>query len=97
MAVSEWGKSRDDNNFDVIAAQSHSLFRWILYRFLAVFGEAAVFAMLPVLVLRQEMLAAEMLLLYLSPALFLLTGSELFGVYFSQEHIATLVYALERV
>lgn len=93
IAVSEWGKSRADDNFDMIAAQSRSLFQWVLYRFMAVFMEAAAFsisAMLLVSILRQEMPVSEMLLLYLPPALFLSTVSVLFGVCFSQEHIATL-------
>lgn len=93
IAVSEWGKSRADDNFDIIAAQSRSLFRWVLHRFMAVFMEAAAFsisAMLLVWVLRQEMPVSEMLLLYLPPALFLSTVSVLFGVCFSHEHIATL-------
>lgn len=46
--------------------------------------------MLIVSVLGQEMQVSEMLLLYLSPAFFLSTISVLFGVCFSQEHIATL-------
>ena len=93
IAASEWGRSRTDDYFAIIAAQSRSLFRWVLYRFLAVFLEAAAFAlmvMLIVSVLGQEMQVSEMLLLYLSPAFFLSTISVLFGVCFSQEHIATL-------
>ena len=65
----------------------------MLFRSLAVFLEAAAFAlmvMLIVSVLGQEMQVSEMLLLYLSPAFFLSTISVLFGVCFSQEHIATL-------
>ena len=93
IAVSEWGKSRADDNFDMIAAQSRSLFQWVLYRFMAVFMEAAVFAVsaMPLVsVLRQEMPMSEMLLLYLPPALFLSAVSVLFGICFSQEHVATL-------
>lgn len=94
IAVSEWGKSRADDNFDVIAAQSRSLFLWVLHRSMAVFMEAAAFAltaMLLVSVLRREMPVSEMLLLYLSPAFFLSTVSVLVGLCFSREHIATLL------
>ena len=97
IAVSEGGKIRADDNFDIIAAQSRSLFRWVLFRFMAVFLETAAFAlaaMLLVSVLRQEMPVSEMLLLYISPALFLSTVSVLFGVCFSREHIATLFCGL---
>lgn len=93
IAVSEWGKMKADDNYDIIAAQSHSLFQWVLYRFLAIFAEVAVFAlsaMFLVAALRQEMPVLEMCLLYLSPAFFLSTISVLFGMCFSQEHIATL-------
>lgn len=93
MAVSEWGKSRADNNFDIIVAQSQSLFQWVLYRFTAVFMEAvvaALFTMLLVSVQQREMPVSEMCLLYFSPALFLSTVSVFGGMCFSQEHIATL-------
>ena len=32
VAVGEWGKTRADSNYDLIAAQSSSLFRWVLLR-----------------------------------------------------------------
>lgn len=93
IAVSEWGKIKTDDNFEMIAAQSRSLFQWILYRAIVIFAEVAVFAlaaMVLVSALRQEMPVSEMLLRYLSPAFFLSTVSVLFGICFSQEHIATL-------
>ena len=93
IAVSEWGKIRADDNFDVIAAQSRSLFQWVLYRFITIFSETAIFAtasMFLVSVLRREMPVMEMFLVYFSPAFFLSTLSALFGVLFSQEHVATL-------
>ncbi len=42
IAASEWGRSRTDDNFAIIAAQSRSLFRWVLYRFLAVLDRKSV-------------------------------------------------------
>lgn len=93
IAVSEWVKIRADDNFDIIAAQSASLFQWILYRFIAVFALVAMFSLLSmflVSVLRHELPVLQMFLLYFSPAFFLSTISVLFGVFFSQEHIATL-------
>jgi len=94
IAVGEWGKSRADGNFDLIAAQSVSRFRWIACRFAAVFAETAVFAVaaMPVVAaLRREMPVAEMLLLYFPPAFFLSTLSILFGLCFAREHMATLL------
>ena len=44
IAVGEWGKMKTDDAFDIIAAQSPSIFPWILRRFTAVFGEVTVFA-----------------------------------------------------
>ena len=35
MAASEWGKTRADRNFPVIAAQSPSMFSWVFLRWLA--------------------------------------------------------------
>lgn len=32
IAVGEWGKTRADSNFDIIAAQSSSLFHWEIGR-----------------------------------------------------------------
>ncbi len=93
VAVSEWGRTKADDNFDVIAAQSRSFFLWVFYRFIAVFAEAVVFAlaaMVLVSALRKEMPVSEMFLLYASPAFFLSTVSMLFGVCFSREHTATL-------
>ena len=93
IAVSEWGRFKSDDNFDIIAAQCRSLSAWIFYRFIAVFGEAAGFAfsaMLLVFAARQEMPLWEMAFLYFPPAFFLSTVSVLFGVCLSQEHAATL-------
>ena len=46
IAVGEWGKTRADSNFDIIAAQGKSLFRWILLRYGITFGISSVFAVL---------------------------------------------------
>lgn len=94
IAVGEWGRIRADENFDLIAAQSVSLFRWVACRFAAVFAETAVFAvaaMLAVSALREEMPVTEMLLLYFPPAFFLSALSVLFGLCCAREHMATLL------
>ena len=37
IAVGEWGKTRSDENFDIIAAQGFSLFKWVITRFWIIF------------------------------------------------------------
>ena len=44
MVVGEWGRTRADSNFDIIAAQSKSLFCWVLGRYILIFGVSSVFA-----------------------------------------------------
>ena len=44
IAVGEWGKTRADDNYEVIKAQGKSLFAWVLSRFLAVFITVSLFA-----------------------------------------------------
>lgn len=94
IMVSEWGRFRADAAFELIAAQSRSLFWWVVRRFAAMFMEAAVFALSAMMLaaaLREEMpTVSDMFLLYLSPAFFLSTVGCLFGMCFSREHVATL-------
>lgn len=93
IGVSEWGRTRADDNYDIIAAQSSSVFRWVLCRFIAVFAEGSMFALISMVLvsaLRRDMTVPEMLLLYISPAFFLSTVSVLFGLCISREHISTL-------
>ena len=97
IAVGEWGKLRADENYQVIAAQSPSLFRWIFFRFLAAFTESSLFAlpaMAAAFLLRREMPLSEMLLLYLPPAFLLSTICVLLGMFLSQEHMAALFCGL---
>ena len=94
IAVGEWGKTRADNNFDIIAAQSRSLFRWVLLRYVVTFGISslfAVFCMLFSCVFRYELPLWELLLIYFPPALFLSSLCALLGIHYTAEHIATLI------
>ena len=43
VSVGEWARTRADGNFDLIAAQSRSLFAWALKRSAAVFGTVSFF------------------------------------------------------
>jgi len=94
IAVGEWGRTRSDTNFDIIAAQSNSLFKWVAIRFWTVFLTGSLFAFISmaiVLFIRSEMAIWEMALIYLPPAFFLSTLCALCGISFSGEHIATLI------
>lgn len=94
IVVGEWGKTRADSNFDVIAAQSKSLFIWVLLRYMIAFAIAglfAVFSMAGASVVRYEMPIWESIVLYFPPAFFLSSLCSLLGIMCRQEHIAALV------
>lgn len=93
IAVGEWGKTRADTNFDIIAAQSKSLFQWVLFRYVTVFGLSSAFAVLCMTgssMIRYELPMWELLVMYLSPAFFLSSLCALLGILYAQEHAATL-------
>lgn len=94
IAVGEWGKIRSDSNFNIIAAQSKSLFKWVVLRFATIFFIGSVFSLISMMIvfyIRHEMVFGEMILLYFPSAFFLSTICVLCGICFSQEHIATLI------
>ena len=93
IAVGEWGKTRADSNFDMIAAQSNSLFHWVLLRYVITFGLSSLFAIFCMMLssaFRYELPLWELLIIYLPPAFFLSSLCALFGIYYTGEHIATL-------
>lgn len=93
IAVGEWGKTRADSNFDIIAAQSGSLFRWVLLRYVITFGISSIFAVFCMVfssAFRYELPLWELLIIYFPPAFFLSSLCALFGIYYTGEHIATL-------
>ena len=94
IAVGEWGKTRADENYDVIVAQSKSLFGWVITRYVAITGTVCVFAVVAltaVTLIRGEMPIWEVFFIYFPTAFFLSSISSFVGVCHSQEHIATLV------
>lgn len=94
IAIGEWGKTKADDNYDVIAAQSKSVFRWVTLRYIAIMGMVSLFAVVGLIAasfIRNEMPVWELLLTYFPTALCLSSLSLLIGVRYSQEHIATLV------
>ncbi|MDE7404877.1 MAG: hypothetical protein K2M81_07215, partial [Lachnospiraceae bacterium] len=94
IVVGEWGKTRADTNFDIVAAQSSSLFRWVLLRYTITFGISsafAVFCMMFSSAFRYELPLWELLVIYFSPTFFLSSLCALLGIHYAGEHIATLV------
>lgn len=94
IAVGEWGRTRTDTNFDMIAAQSNSIFKWVFIRFWTVFLTVTMFALISMAIvffIRYETAIWEMILLYFPPAFFLSTVCVLCGISFSMEHSATLI------
>jgi hypothetical protein len=94
LSVGEWGRTRADGNYDIIAAQGRSLFVWATLRFTAVFTTISLYAVLCMVIvsyMRNEMPLWEMFLMYLSPAIFLSTLAVLLNLHLKQEHISTLV------
>ncbi len=86
-------RSRADSNFDMIAAQSNSLFHWVLLRYVITFGISSLFAVFCMVFsssFRYELPLWELLIIYFPPAFFLSSLCALFGIYYTGEHIATL-------
>lgn len=94
IVVGEWGKTRADSNFDIVAAQSKSLFRWVLIRYVIAFGISSIFAVFCMVissVFRYEFPLWELLVVYF-PTTFLLSSlCALLGICCTQEHVATLI------
>lgn len=93
-AVGEWGKTRADSNFDIIAAQSKDLFRWVLLRYVITFGISSLFAVFCMLfssAFRYELPLWELLAIYFPPTLFLSSLCALLGIHYTEEHAAALV------
>lgn len=94
IAVGEWGKTRADSNFEIIAAQSKSLFCWVLLRYVITIGISSVFAVSCMLfssAFRYELLLWELFVIYFPPTLFLSSLCTLLGLHCTREHVATLI------
>lgn len=92
VSAGEWGKTRADSNFDMIAAQCGSLFHWVLLRYVVTFGISGVFAVFCMVfssVFRYELPFWELLIVYFPPAFFLSSLCALFGIHCTGEHAAT--------
>lgn len=97
IAIGEWGKIRADANYDVIAAQGKSLFRWVLMRYLTVWNICSLSAlggMAAVFFIRREMTVGELICIYFPTAFLLSSLAVLTGLVHVREHTATLVCGL---
>lgn len=94
IVVGEWGKTRADSNFDIVAAQSKSLFRWVIFRYVIAFGMSSAFAVFCMVIssaFRYEFPLWELLVIYFPTTFFLSSLCALLGICCTQEHAATLI------
>jgi hypothetical protein len=94
IAVSEWVKTRSDPMFEVILAQTGSIFGWVLARYLfvyAVTGVFAVFGMLASSLAGTAMKPVEILFVYLPTSFFLSSVGILCSLLSRSAHVAATV------
>ena len=97
IAVGEWGKTRADANYEVIAAQCGSLFAWVVKRWLAVWCLLCLFIIPNLAVcwfIRRESPLWELFILYFPTAFLLSTLAALAGLLRTEEHTASLACGL---
>lgn len=93
IGAGEWGRTKSDDNCEVIAAQSRSVVGWFAIRYAAVAGVVSLFAaagMVMVWMIRREMPLAELMLAYFPTAFLLSSLSALFGLFSEKEHVASM-------
>lgn len=91
IAVTEWGKIRTDPIFDVAAAQSRSLFLWVVIRFAFVFfivSGIASFGIWGAQVLREEASYGHLMWVYATTALFFASFGTLVSLLSRVEHLS---------
>lgn len=97
IMVGECVKTRSDPMFEVIEAQSASLFQWILARCLYVFSSVGIFAAAAMLVPQTSKSAApfgELLFVFLPTSFFLSSLGILCSLFTKNAHAATAVCAI---
>lgn len=94
VVIGEWCKTRTDPIFEVIAAQSKSLFCWIVRRFLLLFGLVSIFAfagMAGIILLKPNMSFGNLAITFLPTAFFLSSLCVLISVITRAQHIPTMI------
>jgi hypothetical protein len=93
IAVGEWGKTRSDPAFDIISAQTKSLFTWATAKYVYVYGVTCLFAvvgMLLVLCIKGDSSFVEIFFAYAATSFVLTSLCELFLLESKKEHMATM-------
>lgn len=94
VVVGEWCKTRTDPMFEVIAAQGKSLFRWIVCKFLLLFGLVSIFAlvgMVGVMFLKANMSFGDLVITFFPTSFFLASLCVLISVTTRVQHIPTMI------
>lgn len=93
IMIGEWCKTRTDPMFDVISAQGHSLFGWLVRRFVLLFGLAIVFAfvgMIGVSSIRQGNSIFDMICAFVPTAFVLSSACVFISLLSDIPHIPTM-------
>lgn len=94
VVVSEWCKIRTDPMFEVIAAQSKSLFYWIVRRFLLLLGLVSIFAltgMVCITLLKPNISFVDLVITFFPTSFFLASLCVLISVTTKVQHIPTMI------
>ena len=97
IVIGEWCKTRTDPMFEVISAQSKSLFGWIVRRFGLLFGAICIFAfagMLGVPIIKGEGSIPDLLLTFFPVAFFLSSASVFISLLWNAPHIPAMAAGL---
>ena len=93
IVIGEWCKTRTDPMFEVISAQSKSLFGWIVRRFALLFGAVFIFAfagIIGVVIIKGENSIPDFLFTFLPTAFFLSSASVFISLLGNVPHIPTM-------
>lgn len=93
IVIGEWCKTRTDPMFEVVSAQSKSLFGWIVRRFVLLFGVACIFAfagIIGVAIIKGENSIPDLLFTFLPTAFFLSSVSVFISLLGNAPHIPTM-------
>lgn len=97
IVIGEWCKTRTDPMFDVISAQGHSLFGWLVRRFVLLFGLVSIFAligMIGVSSIRQSNSFPDMICAFAPTAFVLASACVFISLLSAVPHISTMVVGL---
>lgn len=94
IIIGEWCKTRTDPMFDVISAQGHSLFGWLIRRFVLLFGLVVIFSfmgMMGVSSIRQNASFLDMICAFVPTAFVLSSACVFISLLSAIPHIPTML------